>query len=358
MDSCPVTARSLGRTYCVDGDNIERNYKNHLSDFRTWSELEHAEDWNLLVDNMGSHLSIDETSIDHVVYVFLTNKDGHGKKRTLIAYVKGLKVNDIVAVLMQIPEKQRNAVVEVTMDYSDIMNAVDRKVFPNARITIDCFHTMQIAGDAIEEIRMQSKREAVKEEKKEKAKFKKRLLRNAKKRQKYAEKHPKTYKGKKRGRKPVRANAKYVPSTLSNGDTPIDLLRKCRNMLLQSWEKWTDSQKERANVLFGKYPKIKEAYCLLCSLRSIFRDRTLDVKTAKPKLHEWYDKVATSTLREMKAARDTIKLKEDQALNYFIERSTNASAESFNSKVKNFRAQLHGVLDVKFFMYRLCCIFG
>ena len=25
---------------------------------------------------------------------------------------------------------------------------------------------------------------------------------------------------------------------------------------------------------------------------------------------------------------------------------------------KNFRAQLHGVLDVKFFMYRLCCIFG
>ena len=79
--------------------------------------------------------------------------------------------------------------------------------------------------------------------------------RNAKKRQKYAEKHPKTYKGKKRGRKPVRANARYVPTTLSNGDTPIDLLRKCRNMLLQSGEKWTDAQKERANVLFGKYPK-------------------------------------------------------------------------------------------------------
>lgn len=107
-----------------------------------------------------------------------------------------------------------------------------------------------------------------------------------------------------------------------------------------------------------KYPKIKEAYSLLCSLRSILRDTTLNKETAKPKLHEWYDKVAASTLREVKAARDTIKLKEDQVLNYFIERSTNASAESFNSKVKNFRAQLHGVLDVKFFMYRLCCIFG
>lgn len=153
-------------------------------------------------------------------------------------------------------------------------------------------------------------------------------------------------------------NARYIPTTLSNGDTPIDLLRKCRNMLLQSGEKWTDAQKERANVLFGKYPKIKEAYSLLCSLRSILRDTTLNKETAKSKLHEWYDKVAASTLREVKAARDTIKLKEDQVLNYFVERSTNASAESFNSKVKNFRAQLHGVLDVKFFMYRLCCIFG
>lgn len=184
------------------------------------------------------------------------------------------------------------------------------------------------------------------------------MLRNAKKRQTYAEKHPKTYKDKKRGRKPVRANARYIPTTLSNGDTPIDLLRKCRNMLLQSGEKWTDAQKERVNVLFGKYPKIKEAYSLLCSLRSILRDTTLNKKTAKPKLHEWYDKVAASTLREVKAARDTIKLKEDQVLNYFVERSTNASAESFNSKDKNFRAQLHGVLDVKFFMYRLCSIFG
>lgn len=255
---------------------------------------------------------------------------------------------------MQIPEELRKAVIEVTMDHSDIMNAVVREVFPDARIT----HTVQVVGDAIEEIRMQSKREAVKEEKKEKTEFRKRLLRNAKKRQKFAEKHPKTYKGKKRGRKPVRVNARYIPTTLSNGDTPIDLLRKCRNMLLQSGEKWTDAQKERANVLFGKYPKIKEAYSLLCSLRSILRGTTLNKETAKSKQHEWYDKVAASTLREVKAARDTIKLKEDQVLNYFVERSTNASAESLNSKVKNFRAQLHGVLDVKYFMYRLCSIFG
>ena len=85
--------------------------------------------------------------------------------------MKGLKVSDIVTVLIQIPEKLLKAVIEVTMDHSDVMNAVVREVFTDARITIDCFHTVQIVGDAIEGIRMQSKREAVKEEKKEKTEF-------------------------------------------------------------------------------------------------------------------------------------------------------------------------------------------
>ena len=32
--------------------------------------------------------------------------------------------------------------------------------------------------------------------------------------------------------------------------------------------------------------------------------------------------------------------------NYFINRATNASAESLNSKMKGFRAQLHGIADI------------
>ena len=64
------------------------------------------------------------------------------------------------------------------------------------------------------------------------------------------------------------------------------------------------------------------------------------------------------TIREIKSARDAIKSREDKVLNYFIERSTNASAESLNSKMKGFRARLRGVSDLPFFMYRLCQIFG
>ena len=51
-------------------------------------------------------------------------------------------------------------------------------------------------------------------------------------------------------------------------------------------------------------------------------------------------------------------LKENEVLNYFVNRSTNASAESLNAKIKDFRAQLRGVIDKKFFIFRLVKIFG
>ena len=45
-------------------------------------------------------------------------------------------------------------------------------------------------------------------------------------------------------------------------------------------------------------------------------------------------------------------------LNYFDGRKTNASAESLNSKIKCFRAQVKGVIDMPFFMYRLVTVLG
>ena len=68
--------------------------------------------------------------------------------------------------------------------------------------------------------------------------------------------------------------------------------------------------------------------------------------------------VSDCTIREIKSARDCIKANEEEVLNYFINRHTNASAESQNSKIKGFRAQVHGVSDIPFFMYRMCKVFG
>lgn len=353
-----MTARSLEPFFKEDGDKIERAYKDHLSDYRKWVQLPHADEWVLLTANMGERLSIDETSLHDDLFTFLTNKDGHGRKGTMIAAVKGTRADHVIKILMSIPEKQRLAVKEVTMDFSDSMYSIIKNVFPNAEIVIDCFHIIKRCGDAVEEIRLRTKREAITEQRRQRAEHKKNLEKCVKQRKYYRKRHPKTYKGKKRGRKPARLNTRFKPEVLSNGDTEVELLTRGRCLLSMSRDKWSKSQKERAKLIFERYPKIKEAYNMVDKLRAVFRTKSYNREQAATKLEEWYQKVANCTLREVKSARDTIKFKEEEVLNYFNERSTNASAESFNSKVKRFRALLHGVSDLPFFLYRLTKIFG
>ena len=48
----------------------------------------------------------------------------------------------------------------------------------------------------------------------------------------------------------------------------------------------------------------------------------------------------------------------DDILNFYNNRSSNAAAESFNAKVKSFRAALRGIRDEKFFLYRLSMIYA
>lgn len=342
----------------VDASRLERNYKDHLSGFRSWDQLEHASDWMLLPENIGTRLGIDETSLCDDLFTILSNKDGHGRKGTVVAMVRGTRCSDVARQLMRIPVEQRMAVREVTMDFSDSMYAIVSQCFPNATIVIDCFHIIRRCGEAVEELRLKARRQAQKEQRRLQSEHRKRQAARVKARKAYRRKHPKKYKGKIRGRKPARLNSRYVPETLSNGDTKVELLTRSRGLLSKSPDKWSDTQKERARLVFDSHPDIREAFSLINSLRAIFRNRDLDRDKARESLHEWYDKVAKCTLREVKSARDAIKAKEENVLNYFINRSTNASAESLNSKLKGFRSLLHGVSDLQFFMYRVSRIFG
>ena len=353
-----MTARCLGKFLFADGDNLERSYKHSLSDFTDWVQKDHASDWILLEENIGGRLSIDETSLQDDLITFLSNKDGHCKKGTIVAAVRGTKANDVVEVLLKIPEAERLKVKEVTMDLSESMADIVTQAFPNATIVLDCFHIMKRCNEAVEEMRLRCKREAQAKVRKEKSEFKKRQKRNAAHRRWYRKTHPKKYKGKTRGRKPARKNEQFKPAKFSTGDTLVELLTRTKYALTQTPDKWSERTKERMALLFAKYPKIKQSYDIVNKLRAIFRSKTLTKDTAREKLHDWYKVVNRCTIREVKSARDAIRSREDNVLNYFIARSTNASAESLNSKMKAFRAQLRGVSDLPFFMYRLCTIFG
>ena len=125
-----------------------------------------------------------------------------------------------------------------------------------------------------------------------------------------------------------------------------------------SGEKWTTTQKERISLLFERYADLKEAYSIVHSLRMIFSNTKSTWISAYESMQKWYDKVKAFANDSFNTAADTIRDREDEVLNYFINRATNASAESLNSKIKQFRAQLRGVVDLDFFLYRLSMIFG
>ena len=136
----------MGRFFRTDGKYLGRAYKEHLSGFGHWEQKRHAHEWMLLEKNMGERLSIDETALQHDLFTFLSNKDGHGRKGTLVAAVKGTTVADVTRHLEKIPEESRRKVKEVTMDFSDSMMSIVKKEFPQAEIVIDLFHVMQLFG--------------------------------------------------------------------------------------------------------------------------------------------------------------------------------------------------------------------
>ena len=194
MDTFPITASSLARYFKVDAGNLSRSYKQYLSGFTKWDQTDHADKWLLLEQNMGTDLSIDETQIGNDVRTILTNKDGHGRKGSLIAIVKGTDSDEVVKVLLQLPEDKRNAVKEVTMDFSDSMYSIVQAAFPNATIVIDCFHIFQRCIEAIEELRLKLKRKETAKRRREEAAYKRKQHQRAKRRAKYRATHPKNYK--------------------------------------------------------------------------------------------------------------------------------------------------------------------
>ncbi len=98
-------------------------------------------------------------------------------------------------------------------------------------------------------------------------------------------------------------------------------------------------------------------YGLSQGLTAIFNN-CKEVNTALEALDKWMQKVINSEEEALISVVDTIKAKLDTVANYFDFRSTNASAESFNAKVKIFRAHLKGVCDIPFFIYRLTKLFA
>ena len=75
-------------------------------------------------------------------------------------------------------------------------------------------------------------------------------------------------------------------------------------------------------------------------------------------LHSWYLKVGEFGNKAFNDIAAAMYDREDEILNYFVNRSTNASAESLNAKLTPFRAPPTGIIDSKLFLFRLMKIYA
>jgi transposase len=327
LDKYPISSNSLDKFYHINGNHFGQQYKEHLSDYKDWNQREHARDFILFPQNMGTNISLDETSLSNgELYTVLTNKAAKGQKGTLIAMIEGTQSDKIIKAIEQIPDELRERVIEVTLDMASSMHKIVKNCFPQASRVIDRFHVQKLAYDALQEMRISHRWDAINEETN--------AIENAK-----------------------LNHTKYHPEILSNGDTKKQLLARSRYSLFKSSEKWTNKQKERTKILFDLYPDIKKAYSLTHSLRMIFA-HTQDKGVAYTKLARWFNEVTDSGFKSFNTISATIYSHYPEILNFFDNRSTNASAESFNAKIKAFRYTQRGVVDIPFFLFRLSKIYA
>lgn len=129
------------------------------------------------------------------LYTLITSKKAKGQKGALVAMVHGTKSTEIISILAKIPPDKRNVVREITMDMAGSMELIAPTSFPKATPVIDRFHVQQLVSEAVQEIRINLRREAIQEENES--------IKQAKKEKK-----------------------KYYPILFKNGDTKKQLLAR------------------------------------------------------------------------------------------------------------------------------------
>ena len=323
----------------LNGQTLRKQYKERISGYRTWGQLGHAEEYMLFPDNFGADLSLDETCLSNgEVYTILTNKAAHGGKGALAAMIRGVASDTVVAVLRRVPYEIRQKVRTVTTDLSSAMMMTARAAFPKAMLVNDRFHVQRLVSEAVDQMRIGLRWEILAEENK--------AIRAHRARRKAA-----------RTRAEKDLVGEWEPERMENGETRPQIMARSRHIILTHKSKWNAQQQERAGILFRMFPRLEQAYNIYLELVDIFNKKSVPSE-ARLNLARWYNKVEDFGDEGFNKVIETFENHSHTIINYFVDRLTNASAESFNAKIKAFRSQFRGVGDIKFFMYRLATLYS
>ncbi len=209
-------------------------------------------------------MAIDDKNIGGEGYTIISNK----KTKKVAAMIMSTKHCIIEEVLHKIPRNIRWNVQSLSRDLAESYNWVGRTCFPRAVQIADKFHIVKLGLEVLQSVRVRYRQivlTAVSEGN-------------------------------------IDRKIRY-----SKGDTIRQLLAKSRYLLFSFDTQWTDSQKERAEILFSLFPEIKKAYRDICSFRSFYNISIGNTKKAKQSLFHWYERMNDSQVPELKTFLHTVK---------------------------------------------------
>ena len=272
--------------------------------------------------HLGADMALDDKNAGGEGYTILSNKNT-GKIALMIMTVK---TEIICEALGRMPAALLARVKTVSKDLAENYDWVARSMFFSAVRIADKFHVIRLGMEALQDIRIRYRQERLSLERKRNEKWKK--------------------SGEKIKDIPP-------PEVLCNGETLKQLLAKSRYLLFRFKTEWTETQQQRAELLFGHFPELEEAYGIICGFRNFYKCRVGEGHRARESLENWYKKAGDSNIEEIKNFIHTVKTHEGEILHYFDEGHTNAFAESLNNRIQNFVRSNYGVRDRDFFHFRL-----
>ncbi len=225
---------------------------------------------------------------------FFSRAKGYKEFATIIVDYDNKRVREIVLgksgpelTRALLPIEGRENVKNVVLDLCDPYKKFAKEFFPNAKLTADKFHVLRLLNPAIN-----------------------------------------------RRRKEITGDKRSHP---------------IRKLLLRSGKRLEYFERKALYQWLESYPELREAYHFKEAMYGLYRIHGYN--RAARALIKLTDRMARSTLPEIKTLRRTLMKWRQEILNYFENRITNARTEGFNNVAKLVQKRAYGVKS--FEMYRL-----
>lgn len=124
-----------------------------------------------------------------------------------------------------------------------------------------------------------------------------------------------------------------------------------RRLLLFNGKRLEYFERKVLHLWLEAHPKMKELYHFKEAMHELYRCRGYD--RARKNLIALLDRMALSTLPEIKTLRKTLMKWKEEILNYFIARLTNGRTEGFNNLAKGLQKRTFGFRSFKNYRLRL-----